>query len=62
MLYKHLDYLTTAEVVARIKEDWAADIQAFDEGHEHMLMFADVLTDGIIKQNPKKFSRNATKS
>ena len=52
-LYKHLDFVT-AQVVARIKADWAADIQAFDTGNEHMLMFADVLTDGIVKQNPKK--------
>jgi hypothetical protein len=53
MLYKHLD-LTTAEVVSRLKMDWKADIQAYDAGHEHMLMFADMLSEGIIKQNPKK--------
>jgi hypothetical protein len=53
MLYKHLD-LTTYEVVARLKMDWPADIQAYDAGYEHMLMFADALSDGIIKQNPKK--------
>ena len=52
-LYKHLDYVT-AQVVARIKADWPADIQAFDKGNEHMLMFADELSEGIIKQNPKK--------
>jgi hypothetical protein len=52
-LYKHLDFVT-AQVVARIKADWPADIQAFDTGNEHMLMFADVLSEGIIKQNPKK--------
>ena len=53
MLYKHLDFVT-AQVVARIKQDWPADIKAYDTGNEHMLMFADMLTDGIIKQNPKK--------
>jgi len=53
MLYKHLD-LTTNEVVARIKADWPADIVAYDTGYDHMLMFADMLSDGIIKQNPKK--------
>lgn len=52
-LYKHLDYVT-AQVVARIKADWPADIKAFDTGNEHMLMFADELSEGIIKQNPKK--------
>ncbi len=54
MLYKHLA-LTTTEVVSRLKKDWASDIAAYDEGHAHMLMFADVLTDGIVKQFPSKF-------
>jgi hypothetical protein len=53
MLQKHLD-LTSAEVVARLNKDWAADIRAYDEGHEHMMMFADALTDGIAKQFPDK--------
>jgi hypothetical protein len=55
MLHKHLEY-TTTEVVSRLKKDWAADIAAYDKGHEHMLMFSDMLADGIVKQNPKKFS------
>ena len=54
MLYKHLE-LTTGEVVSRLKKDWVADIDYYDKGHEHMLMFADVLTDGIVKQFPMKF-------
>jgi hypothetical protein len=54
MLYKHLA-LTTTEVVSRLKKDWAADIEAYDVGHAHMLMFADALSDGIVKQFPKKF-------
>jgi phage terminase Nu1 subunit (DNA packaging protein) len=56
MLQKHLD-LTTAEVVARLGKDWAADIRAYDEGHEHMLMFADALTEGIAKQFPDQFRK-----
>jgi hypothetical protein len=55
MLYKHLD-LTTTEVVSRLKKDWAADVKAYDEGHEHMLMFADMLSDGITKQFPQKLA------
>jgi hypothetical protein len=54
MLYKHLDY-TTTEVVSRLKKDWAADIDAYDKGHEHMLMFSDALVSGIVKQFPQKF-------
>ena len=54
MLQKHLD-LTTGEVVGRLNQDWAADIQAYDQGHEHMLMFADMLTAGIVRRFPDKF-------
>ena len=54
MLYKHLDY-TTQEVVSRLKKDWSSDIEAYDKGHMHMLMFADMLARGIVKQFPKKF-------
>jgi hypothetical protein len=54
MLQQHLD-LTTGEVVGRLKQDWAADIRSYDEGHAHMLMFADMLTEGLVKQFPKKF-------
>lgn len=59
MLQKHLE-LTTGEVVGRLKHDWAADIKAYDAGHVHMLMFADMLTDGLIKQFPDKFKIAAT--
>jgi hypothetical protein len=58
MLRQHLVF-TTNEVVARLKKDWAADIKAYDEGHVHMLMFADMLADGIAKQFPAKFKRTA---
>jgi hypothetical protein len=55
MLQKHLD-LTTGEVVARLKKDWAGDVRSYDEGHVHMLMFADALTDGIVKQFGDRFT------
>ena len=53
MLQKHLD-LTSGEVVGRLKKDWAADIKSYDQGHDHMMMFADTLSDGIAKQFPEK--------
>lgn len=56
MLYKHLDYVI-AQVMFRTKKDWAADIDANDRGHDHMLVFADMLTNGIIKQYPLKFPK-----
>lgn len=54
MLQKHLDF-TTQEVVSRFKGDWAADIAAYDANHDHMLMFSDVLTDGVVQQFPSQF-------
>ncbi len=56
MLQKHLD-LTTGEVVGRLTKDWAKDIESYDKGHLHMLMFADMLSDGIAKQFPAKFKK-----
>jgi len=53
-LQKHLD-LATGEVTGRLKKGWAADIKSYDEGHAHMLMFADTLSEGIEKQFPAKF-------
>lgn len=45
----------TLEVVSRLKKDWPSDIEAYDKGHTHMLMLADILGKGIVKQFPKKF-------
>jgi hypothetical protein len=55
MLQKHLD-LTTGEVVGRLNQDWDADIKSYDEGHEHMLMFADTLINGVFQQFPEQFA------
>lgn len=54
MLYKHLDFITE-QVTARLNKDWKSDIDAYDKGEDHMIMFADILVDGIIKQFPQKF-------
>ncbi|WP_248548921.1 glycosyltransferase [Paenibacillus odorifer] len=55
MLHEHLE-LITDDVTARVKKDWDAEIAAFDKGLEHMIMFADILTEGLIKQFPDKFN------
>ncbi len=56
MLNTHLE-LTTGEVTSRLKKDWNADIAFYDKGHTHMMMFADYLTQGIVKQFPEKFKK-----
>lgn len=54
MLYRHLQ-LVTEQAVNRLNKDWKKDIEAFDEGEDHMIKFADIITEGIIRQFPQKF-------
>lgn len=54
MMREHLD-LTTIEVVARVKSDWRADIEAYDNIHRQILVMADMLSNGIILQFPEHF-------
>ncbi|AFC31071.1 hypothetical protein PM3016_4299 [Paenibacillus mucilaginosus 3016] len=54
MLHRHLELVADA-LRARLQKDWEADIRAFDQGEEHILMLADTLSQGIQKQFPKKF-------
>ena len=54
ILYKHLD-LTMGEIDAMLKKDVARDLEYYENDRAHMLMFSDVLTNGIVKHFPKKF-------
>jgi hypothetical protein len=54
MLREHLR-LTTAEVVARLRGDWAADVVAYDRIHRHALTMADALSVGLVAQFPRRF-------
>jgi hypothetical protein len=54
MMKAHLA-TTTDEVVARLNHDWDADVKAYDAVYDHILMMADALSDGLVKQFPGKF-------
>jgi hypothetical protein len=54
MLYKHLD-LTWGEIQAILDKDEAKDLEYYEEDKAHMVMFSDMLVDGLVKQFPKKF-------
>lgn len=54
MMHDHLD-LTTAEVVAHLKKDWAGSVAAYDKVHHQILHMADMLSSGIEAQFPNKF-------
>jgi len=54
MMKDHLD-ATTREVLARLNENWEADVDAYDAVHEQALAMADMLSSGIIAQFPNRF-------
>jgi len=54
MLNTHLQ-LVTDQVVANLNKKYEEDIVAYDKGQAHMTHFADVISESIIKQLPKKF-------
>lgn len=54
MFYEHLK-LTTDEVSARLKKDYAADIKAFDMVQKEILKMSKFFVDGIVNQFPYSF-------
>jgi hypothetical protein len=48
---RHLD-LTLAEAKARLTGDWAGDVQGYDDVVDHLMTFADFLTQGLVQQFP----------
>jgi hypothetical protein len=60
LLNQHLT-LTKGEVVARIKQDWTADVKAFDDIYAEAMVIADTLYDGLAAQFPDKFDTASQK-
>lgn len=54
MMKAHLDQ-TLNEAVNRLNGRFAADIRDYDRIHRHILMMADSLSAGIMRQFPKRF-------
>jgi hypothetical protein len=54
MLHDHLR-LTTAEVVARLQQNWPADVRAYDRISRQALNMADMFSNGIVRQFPSRF-------
>ncbi|MBU5437135.1 hypothetical protein KQI42_03880 [Tissierella sp. MSJ-40] len=56
MLYEHLA-LTKSEVVNILNHNYATGIELYDEIERQALKIADIMTEGIVKQFPYKFTR-----
>ena len=54
MFYTHLQ-LTTDEVTARLKKDYAADIKAYDTVQREILRMSRFFVNGIVRQFPNLF-------
>ncbi|HJW30375.1 MAG TPA: hypothetical protein VJ508_14180 [Saprospiraceae bacterium] len=54
MMKTHLD-LTLNEATARLTQDYAGDVAAYDQVYAELMMMADMLSEGIAKQFPDKF-------
>ena|SRR2546423_7667515 len=52
--------LLLQEVTAHLKKDWSGSLAAFDESRHQVAQMADMLSEGIMKQFPSRFSTKAT--
>jgi hypothetical protein len=55
----HLNLLLQ-EATAHLKKDWSGSVAAFDESLNQALQMADMLSEGIMKQFPSRFTNKAT--
>lgn len=55
MMREHLD-LTLEEAVAEIKGDFRTSVRKYDEVRSQILKMSDMLSEGIVRQFPEKYS------
>jgi hypothetical protein len=55
LLNQHLT-LTKNEAVARLEQDWEADVAAFDAIFTEILTLSDALSDGLVAQFPVRLA------
>lgn len=53
-LYMHLE-LVADDLSASLNKEWDERIVAIDEGVTHIILMADAISDGVVKQFPEKF-------
>jgi len=56
MMYIHLE-LVTDDLIASLEKQWDKRINAIDEGITHIILMADAISEGIVKQFPEKFNK-----
>ncbi|HET8713959.1 MAG TPA: hypothetical protein VFM23_09805 [Gemmatimonadales bacterium] len=58
-LQMHIDLLLK-QVNAQVKKDWSGSIAAYDESFRQTMQMADMLSEGIMKQFPSRFTNRTT--
>jgi hypothetical protein len=58
-LQMHVNLLLQ-EATAHFKRDWSGSIQAADESRRQLMQMADLLSEGIMKQFPSRFTNRTT--
>ncbi|KMY50004.1 hypothetical protein [Peribacillus loiseleuriae] len=56
LLYMHLK-LVTNDLSASLAKDWNTRIVSIDEGITHIILMADTISAGVVKQFPDKFKK-----
>ncbi|MEW9674098.1 glycosyltransferase [Ammoniphilus sp. 3BR4] len=56
LLFMHLE-LVTNDLSASLAKDWDARIASIDEGVTHIILMADAISVGVVKQFPEKFKK-----